>query len=136
MARFRDIRFMDRYGAQAYALLRIVAGFMFSLHGAQKLFGFLSEQAVPAGSLPWLGGIIELVCGLCIMLGAFTRLAAFIASGEMAVAYFMVHWKLQFSRQFFPIANHGELAALYCFVFLYLSTQGSGLWSVDKNARH
>ncbi len=123
---------LAKYGDHAYALTRIVAGFMFACHGAQKILGVLSDFQPPLGSELWFGGIIELIGGLAIMLGFKTRWAAFICSGEMAVAYFQYHWKLQLGRQFFPVVNKGELAVLYCFVFLLIATRGGGKWSLDK----
>ena len=123
---------LDQYADAAYALLRIVAGALFLFHGAQKLFGAFGAAQPPFGSQLWFAGIIELVGGLAIMLGLGTRLAAFIASGEMAVAYFQVHWKFQMTEKFFPIVNQGELAMLYCFLFLYISLKGAGKWSLSK----
>jgi putative oxidoreductase len=124
-------RFLGRYSEIAYTLLRVVAGLMFAVHGAQKLFGFLDGRQMPVGSLFWVGGVIELVGGLLIAIGLFTSWAAFIASGEMAVAYFMVHAK----DGFWPIQNKGELAVLYCFVFLYMAARGGGRYSVDASMR-
>ena len=124
--------FLSKYTDQAYALMRIMAGFMFSFHGLQKIFGVLSDHQPPLWSQGWFGGLLELVCGLLIMVGFQTRWAAFIASGEMAVAYFQFHWKFQFSSAFFPVVNRGELAALYCFVFLFIATRGGVRWSLDK----
>ena len=122
-------RVLGRFGPYFYALLRIVAGLMFMMHGTQKLFVWPGGEApVAMASLPGIAGIIELVCGLLIAMGLFTSIAAFIASGEMAVAYFMVH----FPQNFWPILNHGELSVLYCFVFLYMAARGSGIWSVDS----
>ena len=121
-------RFLGRYAEIAYTLLRVVAGLMFAVHGAQKLFGFLDGKQMPVGSLFWVGGLIELVAGLLIAIGLFTSWAAFIASGEMAVAYFMVHAK----DGFWPIVNKGELAVLYCFVFLYMACRGGGRYSVGR----
>jgi len=123
---------LAKYERQAYALLRIVAGFMFSFHGAQKVLGVLAEMQPAIGSQIWIGGVIELIGGLAIMLGLRTRLAAFICSGEMAVAYFQFHWKFQTGAGFFPIVNKGELAVLYCFVFLLIACKGAGIWSLDK----
>ncbi len=119
------------------SLLRIVAGFTFSLHGMQKilgLFGGMGGKGAPAsfGSLPWIAGCLELVGGVLLILGLLTSPVAFILSGEMAVAYFRAH----FPHGFFPIVNHGELAALYCFIFLYLSVAGPGPLSLDAIARH
>jgi putative oxidoreductase len=116
----------------AYAFLRIVAGFMFSFHGAQKILGILSDFQPAMGSQLWFGGLIELVGGLAVMLGYQTRLAALVCSGEMAVAYIQFHWKLQLGRNFFPTINKGELAALYSFVFLYIATRGGVKWKLDK----
>jgi putative oxidoreductase len=112
----------------AYALLRIVAGFLFAFHGAQKLFGAFGGTVAPFGSLRWTAGAIELVGGLLIMLGLFAAIAAFIASGEMAVAYFMSHQP----QGVWPIQNRGELAALYCFVFLFIAMKGAGIWSLRR----
>ena len=120
------------YSDHAYALLRIVTGFMFSFHGAQKILGVLSEFQPPVGSQLWFGGIIELLGGLLIMLGFQTRAAAFLCSGQMAVAYFQFHWKFQMGSMFFPTLNKGELAALYCFVFLFIACRGGVKWCLDK----
>ncbi len=108
-----------------------MAGAMFSFHGAQKVLGFMAEQQPPIGSQLWIGGVIELVGGLMIMTGLQAVWAAFVASGQMAVAYFQFHWKFQFGPEFFPAINHGELAVLYCFVFLYIAAKGSGKFSLD-----
>lgn len=122
--------FMSIYNSQCYALMRIIVGFLFLWHGAQKLFGIPS--AMPGGVPPFItyvAGPIELTGGVLVMIGLFTRWAAFIASGQMAVAYWMVHG----TKALLPIQNNGELAALYCFVFLFISTQGGGIWSVDAH---
>lgn len=124
---------LAKYSDQAYALLRIVAGFMFSFHGAQKILGILSEFQPPVGSQLWFGGLIELFGGLLVMAGLQTRWAAFLASGTMAVAYFQFHWKLQFGPELFPAINKGETAALYCFVFLLIACRGGAMWCLDKN---
>ncbi len=126
------MNWLSRYSDHAYALLRIMAGFMFAFHGVQKVLGILSEFQPAVGSQIWIGGVIELVCGLLIMIGLQTRWAAFLASGEMAVAYFQFHWKFQMGAQFFPAINKGELAALYCFVFLLFACRGGVKWSVDR----
>jgi putative oxidoreductase len=112
--------------------MRIMAGFMFSFHGVQKILGVLSDFQPPVGSQLWFGGLIELLGGLAVMLGFQTRIAAFICSGEMAVAYFQFHWKFQMGPQFFPTLNKGELAALYCFVFLFIACRGGVTWKLDK----
>jgi putative oxidoreductase len=119
-------RVLGRFAPQLYALLRIVAGLLFACHGAQKLFGVLGGQQVTLVSQRGLAGVIEFVGGLMIAAGAFTGMAAFIASGEMAVAYFRAHAP----RGLFPIQNGGELAVLYCFLFLYIAARGNGIWSV------
>jgi putative oxidoreductase len=126
------VKQLAKYEDQAYALMRIVAGFMFSFHGAEKVLGLLGASQPAIGSQIWIGGVIELVGGLAIMLGLRTRWAAFICSGEMAVAYFQFHWKFQMGTAFFPIVNKGELAVLYCFVFLLIACKGAGRWSLDK----
>lgn len=126
------MKWFANYADDTYAFMRIVAGFMFSFHGAQKILGILSEFQPPMGSELWFGGLIELLGGLAVTLGFQTRLAAFLCSGEMAVAYFQFHWKLQMGRNFFPTINKGELAALYCFVFLYIATRGGVKWKLDK----
>ena len=120
--------FMQPYNSQTYALMRIIVGFLFLWHGCQKLFGFPGTlpEGVPAFII-YVGGSIELIGGTLIMIGLFTRWAAFICSGEMAAAYWMVHG----TKALLPIVNGGELAVLYCFVFLFISTHGGGLWSVD-----
>ncbi|MBV9881967.1 MAG: DoxX family protein [Sphingomonadaceae bacterium] len=112
------------------SVLRIVAGLLFLEHGAIKLFGFPPGSPMPmppAMTLLWFAGLIELVGGTLIALGLFTRIAAFICSGEMAVAYFMGH----FPHGFFPANNMGDAAILYCFVFLYIAAVGPGPWSLD-----
>ena len=114
------------------SVLRIVVGFTFSLHGMQKLLGFFGGvdgkgATVHFGSLFWYAGALELVGGLLIVLGLFTSPVAFILCGEMAVAYFKAH----FPHGFLPLVNHGELAVLYCFIFLYLCFAGAGPLSLD-----
>jgi putative oxidoreductase len=126
------MNWLKKYADYAYALLRIMTGFMFSFHGAQKILGVLSEFRPPAWSQLWFGGIIELLCGLAVMLGFKTREAAFLCSGTMAVAYFQFHWKFQIGANLFPAINKGELAALYSFVFLYIACRGGVKWSLDK----
>ena len=122
-----------RYADIAHTLLRVTAGLLFAEHGAQKLFGALGGFGPPPGdrvqllSLMGLAGVIEFFGGLLIALGILTRPVAFIAAGEMAVAYFMAHAP----HGFWPILNHGEPAVLYCFVFLYLAAAGPGPYSVD-----
>jgi len=121
---------LEKFSDTAYALLRIVTGFMFCFHGAQKILGILSDFQPPVGSQIWFGGLIELFGGLAVMLGFQTRVAAFLCSGMMAVAYFQFHWKFQLGPEFFPAINKGELAALYSFVFLSIACRGGGKWSL------
>ena len=124
---------LEKNADHAYALMRVVTGFMFSFHGIQIMFGVLSPMPRPAiGSQTWFGGIIELLGGLAVMMGFQTRLAAFLCSGTMAVAYFQFHWKFQLGSQVFPAVNQGEMAALYSFVFLFISCRGGVKWSLDK----
>lgn len=126
------LRTLSRFSDLAYALLRIVAGLLFAFHGAQKLLGLFPRGPSPAfGSQAWLGGVIELVGGVLVAVGLFTRWAAFVASGTMAVAYTQFHWKGQLDRGFFPIVNGGELALLYAFLFLYVACRGAGARSLD-----
>jgi putative oxidoreductase len=126
------MKWLAKYADDAYASMRIVAGFMFSFHGAQKILGILSDFQPALGSQLWFGGVIELLGGLAVMLGYQTRAAAFLCSGEMAVAYFQFHWKFQMGRNFFPAINKGELAVLYSFVFLFIATRGGVKWKLDK----
>jgi putative oxidoreductase len=110
-----------------------MAGWMFAFHGAQKILGFLSQMPQPpVGSQLWIGGMIELVAGLLVAVGLFTHWAAFLSSGEMAVAYFQFHWKFQSGPAFFPAINKGELAVVYCFVFLLFACRGGVRWCLDK----
>ena len=124
---------LERWRPQMLAVLRIMTGLLFLEHGTQKLFAFPPNPASPPPALmtlPGIQGVIELVGGIMIILGLFTRPVAFILAGDMAVAYFYAHAP----RGFFPInmgGNGGELAIVYCFVFLYLMVAGAGAWSVD-----
>lgn len=115
----------------ALSLLRIVAGFTFSEHGLQKLLGLFGGHVAQPLTLYGLAGYLETFGGLLIVLGLFTRPVAFILCGEMAVAYFKQHAP----GGFWPIVNHGELAVLYCFIYLYLVTAGPGPWSLDALLR-
>jgi putative oxidoreductase len=128
------MNFLSRFQGPSYAMLRMASGFMFSFHGAQILFGLYSDFHPDLGSQIWIGGVIELVCGLAILFGLKTRLAAFICSGQMAVAYVQFHWKGQWGPKFFPALNQGEPALLYCFLFLYFACQGPGIWALDKKS--
>ena len=112
----------------AYALLRVVFGFMFACHGASKILGMFGGHK-PGDTLGWVGAGIELVGGILVLIGLLTPLAAFISSGEMAVAYFMVHQP----KGAMPIQNGGELAVIYCFVALFIACRGAGKWGVDKS---
>jgi putative oxidoreductase len=127
------MKWLEKYTNHAYALIRIMAGFMFSFHGAQKILGLLSTFQPAFGSQLWFAGMIELIGGLAVMLGFQTRVAAFLCSGEMAVAYFQSHWKLQLDSNFFPVINKGELAVLYCFLFLFIASRGGVKWKLDKS---
>jgi len=124
--------FLLRFQNQAYALLRIVSGLNFAVHGSQKILGLFGGPIEHFPSQIWVGGIIELFCGLATALGIKTRWAAFLVSGTMAVAYIQFHWRLRLGLMFIPTLNKGELALVYCFLFLYLATQGNGCWSVGK----
>jgi putative oxidoreductase len=124
------MRFLGRFTEPFYALFRIVFGMLFATHGFQKVFGVFGGQKMDQ-PLMVAAGWIELVAGVLIVIGLFTGVAAFIASGQMAVAYFMAHapggpW---------PVQNKGETAVLYCFAFLYMAAKGSGIWSVDQLRR-
>jgi putative oxidoreductase len=124
------VGFLKPYEAWIYAALRIMAGLLFMQHGLQKIFGLFG--GVPADApafVVWVAGAVELVGGALVAIGLFAGPAAFLASGTMAVAYFMGHWAR--TGEFFPILNQGELAILYCFVFLYVAARGSGALSVD-----
>ena len=123
---------LGRFSPYFYVALRVVAGLAFAQHGAQKLFGVLGAQgAVELLSQRGLAGVIEFLGGILIALGLFTSPVAFLASGEMAWAYFQAHAP----RNFWPIQNGGELAVLYCFIFLYISAIGSGKLSIDSIRR-
>lgn len=126
------MKWLEKYSDYTYAFMRIMAGLMFFFHGAQKILGLFSAARPPLGSQLWFAGIIELLGGLAVALGFQTGIAAFICSGEMAVAYFQAHWKFQMDSMFFPIVNKGELAVLYCFVFLYIASRGAVKWGLDK----
>lgn len=121
---------------RALALLRIVAGYLFLQHGTAKLLGFphvAMFDNLPLISLLGLAGVLELVLGALIMVGLFVRPAAFVLSGEMAVAYFMEHASP--GNVLFPMLNEGEAAVLYCFIFLFLAAAGGGIWSIDAARR-
>ena len=125
-------RFLGRYSTYIYAILRIVVGLLFAMHGTQILFGYppwpATMHAPPLDTFMMVGGIIELVTGVLVLIGLFASFAAFIASGTMAVAYFMVHQPMAA----WPASNMGDAAVLNCFIFLYIASRGSGVWSVDS----
>jgi putative oxidoreductase len=123
--------FLSSWQPRVLGLLRIVTGFLFTAHGTQKIFGFPPPDKpmnIELASAAGIGGLLELVGGALILFGLFTRPVAFILSGEMAVAYFVVHAP----KGFWPIVNKGELAALYCFLFLYFVFAGAGAFSLDS----
>jgi putative oxidoreductase len=122
------MKFLSRFEPIAFAALRVVCGFLFSCHGAQKLFGAFGGPQTLHQPLMLAAGIIEFGCGILILLGLGTRFVALLASGEMAVAYFMMHQP----KGLFPIQNHGELAVVYCLLFLFIATHGAGKFAVDK----
>ena len=124
-------RWLERYSESLYAVMRVVVGLLFACHGAQKLFGVLGGQSQLANPKLFAAGIIELVGGGLVALGLWAGYAAFLASGEMAVAYFTTHAP----GGFWPIVNKGEPAVLYCFVLLYIASRGSGRLSVDALAK-
>jgi putative oxidoreductase len=120
---------LDRLAPYVLSLLRIIAALLFMQHGLAKFFGFPSSNAphLELFDLEWFSAVIELAGGILVSLGLFTRAAALIMSGEMAIGYFLFHAPLGF----YPYINHGELAIMFCFVFLYLVVAGSGPWSLD-----
>lgn len=125
-------RYLGRYSTYVYAILRIVSGFVFILYGTQKFFAYppmpSGMKGGPLSTLLIVAAAIELIAGLMIMFGLFAGIAAFIASGEMAVAYFMVSQPMAA----WPPSNNGTAAVLFCFIFLYIASRGSGLWSIDS----
>ena len=127
--------FLAPRAESAYVALRIVAGLLFAFHGIQKVLGVLTESQPSVGSQLWIGGLIELVAGLMVMVGFMTVWAAFISSGTMAVAYVQFHWKGALDSSFFPVINRGELAVVYAFLFLFIACKGAGTASVDHRRR-
>lgn len=127
------MRVLNRYSEPIFLVLRVAAGLMFAVHGADK-FGLLGGEPKTGTTLMLLAAIIELVGGLMIALGLFGDLAAFIASGEMAVAYWKVHAAGE-AGWINPVANQGELAVVYCFLFLYIAARGTGPYSLDRGFR-
>jgi putative oxidoreductase len=119
-------RFLGPYQERIYAVMRFVMGFLFAFHGFQKLFGSFGNAAAPLVSQVGLGGVIEFFGGVLIAAGLFASWAAFVASGTMAVAYFQFHQP----GGLWPIVNHGELAVVYSWIFLYIAARGAGKWSI------
>ena len=123
-----ELPWLGRWQPQVLALLRIVVGLLFLEHATSKFFAFPAPFPVhPLPPLLLAAGVVELLTGVLVTIGLFTRLAAFLASGEMAIAYFTMH----FPNGFWPLVNKGEAAILFCFVFLYIAAAGPGAWSVD-----
>ncbi|GAB3223050.1 DoxX family protein [Mycolicibacterium hippocampi] len=140
MAQNLDAR-LSRLSSPMVSIFRIMFGLLFTLHGTMKLFGFPLGEAAPVATWPyWWAGLIEVVTGLLITVGFFTRIAALVAAGQMAVAYFWQHWGILGGElgSFWPFSNGGnggETAILFCFGFLLLATTGAGAWSVDGQRR-
>jgi putative oxidoreductase len=129
-------RFLGKYADYLYALMRIFVGLLFSCNGARKLFGAFgglrgAGESAQLFAQNWFAGAIEFFCGILIALGLFTGYAAFIASGEMAVAYFQSH----FPKGFWPVLNTGERAVFYCFTFLFIASRGAVVWGLDRAFR-
>jgi len=122
------MKFLDNCTGFSYAMFRVTTGFLFLCHGTQKLFSFPVAFPYPLNTMSTSAAVIELVAGSLIIIGFYSRYAAFVASGTMAVAYWMFHGL----NQPFPIANGGEISALYCFAFLYIATKGPGTFSINK----
>ncbi len=120
--------FMRKFEGETYALMRIVVGLLFVCHGTSKLFGFPQDPPDAPALIIYVAGGIELIGGAAVALGLFTRWAAFVSSGLMAAAYWIAHG----TKALMPLLNGGELAVLYCFVFLYIAAHGAGQWSVDQ----
>jgi putative oxidoreductase len=123
--------FLTALEPQLYALMRIVTGFLFFWHGSQKILGFPASPHEAPAFIKWLAGGIELVGGALILIGLQTRPVAFLCSGLMAVAYWMAHGLPGGIGAPLPLQNGGELAVIYCFVFLFIAARGAGIWSVD-----
>jgi putative oxidoreductase len=118
---------LNRFADPFYCIMRFVVGLMFACHGLDKIFGTFTAKSETLPTLMVLGGWVEIICGFLVAFGLVTQVAAFVASGEMAVAFFMMHAP----RGLIPYVNKGELAVVYCFVFFYIFLRGSGSWSID-----
>jgi putative oxidoreductase len=126
---------LQKFEGLFYSVMRIVIGALYAMHGSQKLFDFplAPPMKIPLYSQIWIGGVLELVCGVLVTIGLFTRYAAFIASGTMAVAYFQFHKGYELAdKHFLPLINGGELAVIYCFIFLYIAARGPGRAAIDR----
>jgi putative oxidoreductase len=121
------MHFLNRLADPFYCIMRLVVGLMFACHGLDKIFGTFAGKTEALPPLMMVGGWLEIICGFLIALGLLTRVAAFVGSGEMAVAFFMMHAP----KGFIPYVNKGELAVVYCFVFFYIFLRGPGRWSID-----
>jgi len=124
------IAWRNEWAPRVLSIVRIMVGLLFMEHGTGKLLGFPASPAAAPGlfGLLWFAGVIEMVGGALVAVGLFTRIAAFVMSGEMAIGYFMAHAP----RNFFPMLNQGDAAVLYCFIFLYFAVAGGGCWSLDR----
>ena len=129
---------LNRFADPFYCIMRFIVGLMFACHGLDKIFGTFAGKTEALPPLMMLGGWVEIICGFLVAFGLLTRIAAFVASGEMAVAYFMVHAAGKAldhppatTEQFFPLLNKGELAVLYCFIFLFIFFYGPGRYALD-----
>ena len=118
---------LNRFADPFYCIMRFVVGLMFACHGLDKIFGTFTQKGEALPPLMVVGGWVEIVCGFLVAFGLLTRVAAFVASGEMAAAFFMMHAP----KGLIPYVNKGELAVVYCFVFFYIFLRGSGSWSID-----
>lgn len=127
------MKILESFSDTAYALMRIATGAMFTFHGVQKIFGVQTLKQPELWSQTWFGGLIELVGGIAITIGCYSRYAAFLCSGTMAVAYVQYHWKGQMGADLIPTVNKGELALVYAFVFLFIACRGGVKWCVNKN---
>lgn len=125
-------RYLGHLAPRFYALLRIVAGILFAMHGTQKLFGFPGDQPAAGETLMVLAGVIETFGGILIAVGYMASPAAFVCSGEMAVAFFMAHAP----KGPIPLLNGGEVAVLYCFLWLFVAAHGAGIWSIDQSQKN